>query len=64
MNFKEANAKAVEILFSHFDAELRDKQLEVLGNFPETMWPDEYERLLPRIELIIFLSQLWNEHNL
>ena len=53
--FKEGNPKAVEILFSHFDAELKEKQLEVLANFPETMCPDEYERLLPRIEFIILL---------
>ena len=47
---KDGNAKAVEILFSYYYDELRDKQLLVLSNFPETLDTYDYERLLPRIE--------------
>ncbi len=47
---KEGNADAVEILFSYFDQELKYKQLEVLSNFPETTDPEQYAKLLPRID--------------
>ena len=47
---REGNADAVETLFMYYSNELRDRQLEVLGNFPETLVPEEYARLLPIIE--------------
>ena len=47
---REGDTKAVEIILRYFDKELRDKQLEILSNFPETMSPDEYSKLMPRIE--------------
>ena len=50
-NFQEGNSEAVEILFSYFDKELKNKQIQVLSNFPETIYPDDtYAKLLPRIE--------------
>jgi hypothetical protein len=38
-------------LFAYCYDDLRDQQLLVLGNFPETVEPDIYEKLLPKIEL-------------
>lgn len=46
---KEGNAKAVEILFSHFHNELKAVQLLVLSNFPEPLDPEVYAKLLPKI---------------
>lgn len=47
---REGNTDAVENLFMYYHETLKDKQLEVLSNFPETMMPEEYAKLLPKIE--------------
>ncbi|RNA26743.1 neuroblastoma-amplified sequence, partial [Brachionus plicatilis] len=47
---REGNTNAVEILFCFYSKELRNHQLDILSNFPETLDPDEYAKLLPKIE--------------
>ncbi|CAF1011878.1 unnamed protein product, partial [Brachionus calyciflorus] len=47
---REGDANAVEILFCYYSKELKHHQLEILNNFPETLDPDEYAKLLPKIE--------------
>lgn len=47
---QEGNTSAIEILFTYFDEDLKAKQLEVINNFPETLDPDLYAKLLPKIE--------------
>ena len=44
-----ADQHAVQVIFTYFHSELRHKQLDVLANFPETLDPTHYMRLLPRI---------------
>jgi len=40
----------VETILIFHGKELCGKQLEIFSNFPETLDPDEYAKLLPRIE--------------
>ncbi len=46
---REGNANAVQFLFSYYHNELKHKQIDVLNNFPETVDPDKYAKLLPKI---------------
>ncbi len=46
----EGDSEAVNILFIYYHKELKGKQLEIIGNFSETIIPDKYARLLPKIE--------------
>lgn len=47
---KEGNSKAVQTIISFYQNELKDKSLEILNNFSETIDPYEYEILLPVIK--------------
>ena len=47
---RKGDSDAVEIMFIYYHKELQLKQLEIVSNFPETVSPDRYAKLLPKIE--------------
>jgi hypothetical protein len=47
---KEGDSNAVEILLSYYYNELEPSYLEILSNFPETIEPEQFSKLLPRIQ--------------
>jgi hypothetical protein len=47
---RDGNANAVQFILSFYHNELKHKQIDVLNNFPETVNPDKYAKLLPKIQ--------------
>lgn len=57
---REGDARAVEILLTYYHKELQPNYLKILANFPETINPDSYSHLLPKLngqEVCLFDDQ-------
>lgn len=47
---REGDVPAVEVILTYHSRELKQHQLHILANFPETVSPDEYAKLLPKLD--------------